>query len=105
MTDTYQDTGPYLSHGRTDMPDESEHFAAMERAASAACPRPMVTMADASTGDDVLTVLFSIKRAACRPAALRTVPTDLLREAADLCLVDTTGMGRERLIRAVLDNF
>lgn len=68
----------------------------------------MVTMADATTGDDVLTVLFSIKRPACREAALRTVRTDLLCEAADLCGQDIDEIGRTHrrfLIRAILDNF
>jgi hypothetical protein len=67
-----------------------------------------LTMADATTADDILTVLHGIKPEGWELALLgRTGKAwdRLLRAAADLCGVDSVGMSRRASVRAIAENF
>ena len=67
-----------------------------------------LTMDDATTADDVLTVLYGVKPE-LRELALYgrngAAWTRLLRAAADLCGVDAVGMTRRAAVAAILENF
>lgn len=56
------------------------------------------------TGDDLLTVLAGIKPEN-RTMALGAYGIRILREAADLCGEDSTGMGKRSAITAIVQNF
>jgi hypothetical protein len=56
------------------------------------------------TADDLLTVIANVPIDR-RHLTLNTVTTALLAGAADLCGVDTEGMSRKQLIRAIIENF
>jgi len=69
-------------------------------------PNRVVTPAidSAVTADDLLTALKSIPVHA-RTVALSGRGVKILREAADLCLVDSADMTKAEAIAAIVDNF
>lgn len=58
----------------------------------------------ATTGDDLLTALAAV-RPEYRETALAGCGVRVLREAADLCLVDVEGLGKRGLVCAIVTNF
>ena len=69
-------------------------------------PRP--TMADVTSGDDILSVLYGTpvdtwERQLGEVRGRNCLK--LLRDAADLCGVDSEGMTRKRVIRAIRESF
>ena len=70
--------------------------------------RAGLTMDDATTADDILTVLYGIKpedRELSLMGRTGAAWTRLLVGAADLCGVDSAGMGRRAAVLAILENF
>lgn len=57
------------------------------------------------TGDDLLTYLHSIPSSARTIAHLMPFTGKVLREAADLCGVDSVEMTKREAITAILENF
>jgi hypothetical protein len=63
-----------------------------------------VTIASAITADDLLTALANVKREN-RSTSLGVCGIRILREAADLCGVDSVDMGKRSCIKAIIENF
>jgi hypothetical protein len=61
-------------------------------------------MIDAQTGDDLLSALAGIKPDN-RYRALEAMGVRILRDAADLCGIDSEGMGKRAAIMAIIENF
>lgn len=70
----------------------------------AACDHSAVTIIDAITGDELLTALASIAPNR-RYDALSVCGVRILRDAADLCGIDSVDMGKRAAIRAIVNNF
>lgn len=64
----------------------------------------MVTIANATNGDELLTALASVKPE-FRYDALSVCGVKILREAADLCGVDSETLGKTAAIKAIVRNF
>lgn len=67
-------------------------------------PDKNVTINNAANGDELLTALATIKPEN-RYYALAVCGVKILREAADLCGVDSTDLGKKAAIRAIVQNF
>lgn len=65
---------------------------------------PTPTIDSATNAHELLTALASIKPEN-RSLALSGRGVRILAEAADLCGVDTEGMGKRSLIKAIVNNF
>jgi hypothetical protein len=64
----------------------------------------MLTIANAVTADDLLTALSKIAPDR-RFDALSVCGVRILRDAADLCGIDSADMGKRSAIRAIVNNF
>jgi hypothetical protein len=64
----------------------------------------MTNIANATTGDDLLTALAAIAPDK-RYMALSVCGIRILREAADLCGEDSTDMTKRAAIKAIVNNF
>jgi len=64
----------------------------------------MTNIANATTGDDLLTALAAIPTDQ-RSDALAACGVKVLREAADLCGEDSTDMTKRAAIKAIVNNF
>jgi hypothetical protein len=65
---------------------------------------PDATIDSATTGDDLLTAVASIAPDN-RELALSGRGVKILRQAADLCGIDSEDMTKRQAIRAIIDNF
>lgn len=63
-----------------------------------------LTIASATTADDLLTALASIAPER-RYDALSVCGLNILRAATDLCGIDSDGMGKRAAILAITENF
>jgi len=60
---------------------------------------------DVKTGDDLLTWLFSASPEEKTIKCMSMFTTSILRDAADLCGVDSVDMTKRQAITAILENF
>ena len=63
-----------------------------------------MTIMTAITGDDLLTALASIAPEK-RSQALSACGLTILREAADLCGVESSALGKRGAVNAIIENF
>jgi hypothetical protein len=66
--------------------------------------QPAITIDTATSADELLTALASIKPE-YRSLALGGRGLKILRAAADLCGVDSAAMGKASCIHAIIENF
>lgn len=64
-----------------------------------------ITITNARNADELLTALASVKGIDNRTLALNIRSVGILREAADLCGVDSTDMTKRQAIAAIVANF
>jgi hypothetical protein len=84
------------------IPTRDDYYGAAAEAHAVIARKPR--MIDAITGDDLLTALADITPDN-RYRALEGMGVRILREAADLCGVDSEGMTKRQAIMAIVTNF